>query len=188
LNPEIKHLACWAHARRYFEKALIEDQKRASYVLQEIQKLYAIERKTAELTAQERHAIRLEEALPIINELGQWLHRERNAVLPKSLMGKAIAYCTKLWTSLMTYLENGEYHIDNNAIENKIRPVAIGRKNYLFAGSHNGAQRAAMFYTFFACCKLNNVNPEKWLAKVLDIIADYPCNKLQDLFPGNLEV
>jgi transposase len=188
LNPEIKHLACWAHARRYFEKALIEDQKRASYVLQEIQKLYAIERKTTELTPQERHAVRLEEALPIINELGQWLHRERNAVLPKSLMGKAIAYCTKLWTSLMTYLENGDYHIDNNAIENKIRPVAIGRKNYLFAGSHNGAQRAAMFYTFFACCKLNNVNPEKWLAKVLDIIADYPCNKLQDLFPGNLEV
>jgi len=188
LNPEIKHLACWAHARRYFEKALAQDQKRASYVLQEIQKLYAIERKTAELTAQERHAVRLEQALPIINELGQWLHRERNAVLPKSLMGKAIEYCTKLWTSLMSYLENGHYQIDNNAIENKIRPVAIGRKNYLFAGSHNGAQRAAMFYTFFACCKLNNVNPEKWLNKVLDVIADYPCNKLQDLFPGNLEV
>jgi transposase len=188
LNPEIKHLACWAHARRYFEKALAQDQKRASYVLQEIQKLYAIERKTAELTAQERHAVRLEQALPIINELGQWLHRERNAVLPKSLMGKAIEYCTKLWTSLMSYLENGHYQIDNNAIENKIRPVAIGRKNYLFAGSHNGAQRAAMFYTFFACCKLNNVNPEKWLNKVLGVIADYPCNKLQDLFPGNLEV
>jgi transposase len=188
LNPEIKHLACWAHARRYFEKALAQDQKRASYVLQEIQKLYAIERKTAELTAQERHAVRLEQALPIINELGQWLHRERNAVLPKSLIGKAIEYCTKLWASLMTYLENGDYHIDNNAIENKIRTVAIGRKNYLFAGSHNGAQRSAIFYTFFACCKLNNVNPEKWLAKVLDIIADYPCNKLQNLFPGILEV
>lgn len=187
LNPEIKHLACWAHARRYFEKALLQDQKRASYVLQEIQKLYAIERKTAELTPQERHAIRLEQALPIINELGQWLHRERQVVLPKSLMGKAIEYCTKLWTSLITYLENGEYLIDNNAIENKIRPVALGRKNYLFAGSHNGAQRTAMFYTFFACCKLNNVNPEKWLNKVLEVIADYPCNKLQDLFPGNLK-
>jgi len=79
-------------------------------------------------------------------------------------------------------------HIDNNAIENKIRPVAIGRKNYLFAGSHNGAQRTAMFYTFFANCKLNGVNPEKWLNKVLEVIADYPCNKLQDLFPENLEV
>jgi len=188
LSKEIKHLACWAHARRYFEKALVQDQKRASYVLQEIQKLYAIERKTADLTPEQRHAIRLDEALPIINDLGKWLHRERNAVLPKSLIGKAIEYCTRLWSSLMTYLENGEYQIDNNAIENKIRPVALGRKNYLFAGSHQGAQRTAMFYTFFANCKLNNVNPEKWLTKVLEVIADYPCNKLQDLFPGTLQV
>src|SRR5690554_6924284 len=188
LNKEIKHLACWAHARRYFEKALIQDKKRASYVLEEIQKLYAVERKIADHTAEERHAVRLEEALPIINNLGKWMHRERNMVLPKSLIGKAIEYCTKLWASLLTYLENGNYHIDNNAIENKIRPVAIGRKNYLFAGSHNGAQRTAMFYTFFANCKLNGVNPEKWLNKVLEVIADYPCNKLQDLFPENLEV
>jgi hypothetical protein len=188
LNPEVKHVACWVHARRYFEKALAQDKKRATHVLQEIQKLYAIERKSAELSAEERHAIRLEEALPIMNGLGQWIHRERNVVLPKSLIGKAIEYCTNLWASLMNYLENGNYHIDNNAIENKIRPVALGRKNYLFAGSHNGAKRTAMFYTFFANCKLNNVNPEKWLNKVLEIIADYPCNKLQDLFPGTLEV
>src|SRR5690554_5960470 len=188
LSKEIKHLACWAHARRYFEKALIQDKKRASYVLEEIQKLYAVERKIADLTAEERHAVRLEEALPIINNLGKWMHRERNMVLPKSLIGKAIEYCTKLWSSLLTYLENGNYHIDNNAIENKIRPVAIGRINHLFAGSHNGAKRTAMFYTFFANCKLNGVNPEKWLNKVLEVIADYPCNKLQDLFPENLEV
>src|SRR5690554_4458761 len=182
LSKEIKHLACWAHARRYFEKALMQDRKRAAYVLGEIQKLYAIERKIADLTAEERHEVRLEEALPIINNLGKWMHRERNMVLPKSLIGKAIEYCVKLWTSLLTYLENGNYHIDNNAIENKIRPVALGRKNYLFAGSHNGAQRTAMFYTFFANCKLNGVNPEKWLNKVLEVIAviaDYPSNKLQ---------
>lgn len=188
LSKEIKHLACWAHARRYFEKALTQDKKRASYVLEEIQKLYAIERKTAGISAEERHAVRLEESLPIINDLGKWMHRERNMVLPKSLIGKAIEYCTKLWASLMTYLEDGNFHIDNNAIENKIRPVALGRKNYLFAGSHNGAQRTAMFYSFFANCKLNNVNPDKWLNKVLEVIADYPCNKLHDLFPGNLEV
>jgi transposase len=188
LNKEIKHLACWAHTRRYFEKALAQDKQRASYVLKEIQKLYAIERKTADLTPEQRHELRLQEALPIINELGKWLHRERNIVLPKSLIGKAIEYCTRLWVSLINYLENGNYHIDNNAIENKIRPVAIGRKNYLFAGSHNAAKRTAMFYTFFANCKLNNVNPEKWLNKVLEIIADYPCNKLYELFPGNLKV
>jgi hypothetical protein len=89
---------------------------------------------------------------------------------------------------LLAYLNDGNYHIDNNAIENKIRPVALGRKNYLFAGSHNGAKRTAMFYTFFANCQLNGVNPAKWLSKVLEIIADYPCNKLQNLFPGTLEV
>ena len=188
LNKEIKHLACWAHVRRYFEKALIQDKNRASYALEEIQKLYAIERKTADLNADQRHAVRLEKALPIINNLGQWMHRERNMVLPKSLIGKAIEYCTKLWTSLMNYLEDGNYHIDNNSIENKIRPVAIGRKNYLFAGSHNGAQRSAMFYTFFANCKINNVNPEKWFNKVLEVIADYPCNRLHELFPGTLEL
>ena len=188
LSKDIKHLACWAHARRYFEKALTQDKKRASHVLEEIQKLYTIERETANLSAENRHAVRLEKALPIINDLGKWMHHERNMVLPKSLIGKAIKYCTKLWTSLMTYLEDGNFHIDNNAIENKIRPVALGRKNYLFAGSHNGAQRTAMFYTFFANCKLNNVNPEKWLNKVLEVIADYPCNQLHDLFPGNLEV
>jgi len=188
LNPEIMHLACWAHARRYFEKALTQDEKRAKYVLTEIQKLYAIERKTKDLSAEERYAIRLDEALPIINELGKWMHRERNAVLPKSLIGKAIDYCTKLWDSLMNYLKNGDFQIDNNSIENKIRPIALGRKNYLFAGSHNGAKRAAMFYTFFANCKLNDVNPEKWLNKVLDVIADWPANKLHELFPGKLEV
>jgi transposase len=88
----------------------------------------------------------------------------------------------------MNYLENGNYHIDNSAIANKIRPVALGCKNYLFAGSHNGAKRTDMFYTFFANCKLHGVNPEKWLTKVLDVIADYPCNKLHELFPGTLQV
>lgn len=188
LNPDIKNLGCWAHARRYFEKALNQDKGNASYVLTEIQKLYDIERRTAEKTPEERHAERLKDALPIINDLGKWLHAKRNFVLPNSLMGKAIQYCTNLWDSLLNYLEDGNYHIDNNAIENKIRPVALGRKNYLFAGSHQGAKRTAMFYTFFACCKLNDVNPEKWLKKVFDIIADHPVNRIHELFPGTLEV
>ena len=109
-------------------------------------------------------------------------------VLPKSLIGKAIEYCTILWLNLLAYLKNGNYQIDNNAIENKIRTVALGRKIYLFAESHNGAKRTAMFYTFFANCQLNCVNPNKWPSKVMEVIADYPCNKLQNLFPGTLEV
>ena len=76
--------------------------------------------------------------------------------------------------------------IDNNLVENSVRPIILGRKNYLFAGSHNGAKTAAMFYSFFSTCKRNNVNPYRWLKKTLDIIPDYHANKLEDLFPGKL--
>ena len=100
LSKERKRLACWAHARRYFEKALMQDKKRASYVLEQIQRLYAIERKMSNFIAEERHAVHLKEALPIINDLEKWMHRERNMVLLQSLIGKAIEYCTKLWGKL----------------------------------------------------------------------------------------
>jgi len=184
---EVTHLACWAHARRKFDEALSNDRKRAEYVLLEIQKLYAIERKLKELSAEQRKEIRLQEALPIINELGKWLHNEHQQTLPSSPIGKAIAYTTALWDSLLNYLHNGNLNIDNNLIENTIRPVALGRKNYLFAGSHNGAKRSAMFYSFFACCKLNDVNPQKWLQYVLENIADCKVNKLHELLPNHVD-
>jgi transposase len=186
-NEQVTHLACWAHARRKFEKALKSDSKRAEHAMLEIQKLYAIERKAKELSADERKEMRLKLALPIINELGKWLHTQRQQVLPKSPIGMAIAYITPLWTSLQNYLHDGNLHIDNNLIENSIRPVALGRKNYLFAGSHNGAKRSAMFYSFFACCKLNDINPQKWLHYVLEHIADYKANKLHELLPNNID-
>lgn len=186
-NKQVTHLACWAHARRKFEKALQSDRKRAEHAMVEIQKLYAIERKARDFTPQQRKKLRLEKALPVINELGKWLHAQRQQVLPKSPMGKAIEYVTPLWTSLQNYLHDGNLHIDNNLIENSIRPVALGRKNYLFAGSHNGAKRSAMFYSFFASCKINNINPQRWLQYVLENIADYKVNKLHQLLPNNID-
>jgi len=186
-NELVTHLACWAHARRKFEKALQSDRKRAEHVMLEIQKLYAIERDAKELSAGQRKQLRLEKALPIINDLGKWLHGQRQQVLPKSPIGQAIEYVTPLWESLLNYLHDGNLHIDNNLIENSIRPVAIGRKNYLFAGSHNGAKRSAMFYSFFACCKLNNINPQKWLAYVIENIEDYKVNKLHQILPNNID-
>jgi len=185
-NEEVTHLACWAHARRKFEKALQNDQKRAEHAMTEIQKLYAIERQAKDLSADERKQVRLEKALPIINEFGKWLHAQRRQVLSKSPIGKAIEYITPLWESLQNYLHDGNLHIDNNLIENSIRPVALGRKNYLFAGSHTGAQRSAMFYSFFACCKLNGINPQKWMEYVLSNIADYKINKLHELLPHHI--
>jgi hypothetical protein len=186
-NDRVIHLACWAHVRRKFEHALDNNKEIAEHVLLEIQKLYSIERKTKELSARETKELRLNEALPIINALGKYLGYKRNLVPPTSETGKAITYATNLWSSLQNYLYEGNLQIDNNLIENKIRPIALGRKNYLFAGSHNGAERSAMFYSFFSCCKLNNINPKKWMVYVLANIADYPANKIHELLPNIID-
>lgn len=184
----ITHVGCMAHARRYFDKALTNDRERAEYVLLKIQSLYKIEKlaKTNKLNFAQKKELRLKEALPVFNELGEYLYNNLNTTLPKSPIGKAISYTLARWESLMAYLYDGALNIDNNLVENSIRPTAIGRKNYLFAGSHSGAQKAAMFYTFFGTCKINNVNPYKWLLYVLDNIHKYSAENLDDLFPDNI--
>lgn len=182
----VTHLACWAHARRYFDQALDQDRVRAEYALERIQKLYAIERELNEGSLENRKEQRLLRSLPIINELGKWIGEQNKQVLPKSPIGKAFLYSINLWDSLQNYLYNGELLIDNNLIENSIRPNALGRKNYLFAGSDEGAKRTAMFYTFMGTCKLHNVDPMAWLTTVLERIADHKVNKLHELFPQNL--
>ncbi len=183
----ITHLACWAHARREFEKAMDNDQAKATVALTYIQQLYAIERscKEAGHAAQQRKQIRLDKALPIINELGKWLAQQAKTVLPKSAIGKAVHYAINRWDSLTNYLYDGQLQIDNNLIENAIRPLALGRKNYLFAGSHQAAQRAAIIYSFFAICKKQQVDPFKWLKYVLENIMDTSIQNLQQLYPQN---
>ncbi|WP_026811263.1 IS66 family transposase [Arenibacter latericius] len=183
----ITHLACWAHARRYHEKSLNNDPKRAKHVLREIQKLYAIERtiKEANLSPDQIKEVRLKEALPIINELGKWMTQQLVHTLPQSLIGQALAYSVSRWDALCAYLYDGNLLIDNNQIENKIRPVAIGRKNYLFAGSHKAAQRAAVIYSFFAICKKHAVNPYEWLKYVLENIMTIKYNDIKNLYPQN---
>lgn len=183
----IRLIYCWAHARRYFEKALNENRQAAEVVLLKIQQLYEVERRLREekRSAQEIHEIRLDESLPILNELGKWLAQNNKHFVPKSLMGKACAYTMKRWDGLLAYLYDGQLQIDNNLIENTIRPNALGRKNYLFCGSHEGAQRAAMMYSFTGTCKLNGVNPLDWLKHVLEKIADHPINRIHELLPQN---
>lgn len=184
---QITLLGCMAHARRYFEKALDNDKKRAEYVLTEIQKLYEIERDLKEIGANYQ-GIKIERqklAIPILTELKTWLEKASFEVLPKSAIGKAIAYTLKLYTNLSRYVEQGMFEIDNNKIENAVRPLAIGRKNYLFAGSHHAAQNAAMMYSFFASCKQNDINPFTWLHDVLHRINEHKGNKLSELLPNN---
>ncbi len=164
-KKEVTHLACWAHARREFEKALDNDKARAEKALLMIQQLYTVERKAKQenLSAEQIKELRLTESLPVINELGKWIFEEIKSTLPKSQIGKAMAYAYARWDALSAYLYDGHLEIDNNLVENTIRPVALGRKNYLFAGSHEAAQRAAMIYSFFAICKKHEVNPFQWL-------------------------
>jgi hypothetical protein len=106
-------------------------------------------------------------------------------VLPKSAIGKALAYSIERWDTLSLYATNGLLHIDNNPVENSIRPVAVGRKNYLFAGSHAAAERAAIFYSLFATCKVHHVNPYNWLKDVLDKLAICKLEQLDELLPQN---
>jgi len=108
-----------------------------------------------------------------------------NDVLPKSPIGKAIQYTLGLWDRLERYPLDGTWLIDNNRIENSIRPVALGRKNYLFAGSHDAAQRAAMIYSLLGTCKMNGINPWQWLNHVLTVIPDWKANHLEELLPIN---
>lgn len=189
-RKDITLLNCMAHARRGFEKALDYDRENAEYALGMFQKLYAIEQKARQenMTADQRHTLRLDEALPVLNELGKWIANTYKTVLPKSPTGKAMAYCIPRWDNLMNYLKDGSLEIDNNLAENAIRPIALGRKNYLFAGSSRGAERAAMFYSFFGTCKKNEVNPFDWLKKVLEVIPEYKVSKLNELLPQNLEL
>lgn len=185
-NHKIELIACMAHARRYFEKASDNDPDRAKYALSKIQDLYKIEREAENMDNRQRMLLRKDKAVPILEEMKEWLwHKDNLNVLPQSYIGRAFTYARNFWEKLSKYVHDGKYMIDNNPVENTIRPVAIGRKNYLFAGSHEGAKRAAVIYSFMGTCKLNNIDPYEWLTDVLKRLPEHKANKLHDLLPGN---
>ena len=111
------------------------------------------------------------------------MEKESSATLPKSPIGKAMGYMLKRKKTMTYYLSDGRLNIDTNPIENAIRPIAVGRKNYLFAGSHEAAQRGAMFYSFFACCRMHEVDPLEWLIDVMQRLPDHPINRIEELLP-----
>lgn len=184
-NKDIIHLGCMAHARRKFEEALINDRAIAEKGLTYFQQLYEIERMLtlANARVEEIKITRQQKSVPLLKEMEAWLKECYAKVLPKSPIGKAIFYSLTRWETLTEYTNNGILRIDNNLVENSIRPVALGRKNYLFCGSHQAAMRSAMMYSLFASCKAHGINPEKWLKHVLYIIPNYPINKIADLLP-----
>lgn len=184
-KPGITLLACMAHARRKFDEAIKNDKARAEYMLKLIQKLYILERRAQDrgLSDDDRKALRQDESIPVLIEMEAWMKQEITTVLPQSAIGKAIAYTLSLWPRLKRYVDDGRCEIDNNLIENTIRPIAIGRKNYLFAGSHEGAERAALMYSFLGTCKQHNVNPFYWLRDVFANLPDCKTSKLEGYLP-----
>jgi transposase len=185
-KKNITLLACMAHARRKFERSQDNDPKRAEYALEKFKALYMIERKAreCELDCNERKKLREEKSLPILNEMKEWLINNKPEVAPKSPIGVAINYTLKLWNRLVRYTGDGNWEIDNNLVENSIRPIALGRKNYLFAGSHEAARQAAMIYSFLGTCKINEVEPFIWLKNLLSRMPDHSIQKLEELLPA----
>lgn len=184
-DSDVVLLHCMAHARRKFFESQDNDPVRATYALEQIQLLYEIERRIKDLPHQERECIRKQEAVPILISLGRWMKQAYIEVLPKTVIGKALGYSIERWERLSLYTTDGKLNIDNNPVENAIRPVAIGRKNYLFAGSHEAAQRSAMLYSLLGTCKLHDINPFTWLKDVLSRIGTHRVNKIHELLPHN---
>lgn len=175
----------WLTSAESFFEARPNDQKRADQALSMIGALYALEDQARkhELNHQQRLELRQQKAKPVFDLFHAWMQEQYNQVLPKSKIGQALQYGLNRWKNMHPYLSNGALEIDNNLVENIIRPAAIGRKNYLFAGSHDSAKRIATVYTFFAACKHHNINPEEWLSDVLNRIHDHPINQINSLFP-----
>ena len=171
----VLEVACWAHCRRYWYKAKEQDPARAHHALAVIGRLYEIERACEDKDAQFRKAKRIEHAVPLLDAFEKWLTEQQ--MLPKSLIGKAATYTRNQWRALRQYTQDGDLSIDNNFAERAMRPVAIGRKNWLFVGSSTAGHRAAVLMSLIASCKANEVEPWAYLK---DIFTRLPQNLSED--------
>jgi transposase len=180
----IVEAACWAHARRkFFDLARINQAPIASEAVTRIDVLFAIEREISGLAPRQRVGVRTERSRPFVTALESWLREQRARVSKNSETGKAIDYSLKRWAALTRFLDDGRLCMSNNAAERELRAIAIGRRNWTFAGSDEGGRRAAAIYTLIATAKLNDVDPQAWLADVLARLLDYPAKRIGDLLP-----
>jgi transposase len=179
--------ACWAHVRRkFYEIAQAHDSPLAHKALQRIGALYAIEAQIRGQPPDARRAVRQARAGPLLDDLHHWLRETLQGLSCKSALGGAIHYALKLWPALTRYRDDGRVEIDNNAAERALRAVALGRKNYLFAGSDAGGERAAAIYSLIGTARLNGLDPEGYLREVLTRIAEHPVNRVDELLPWKL--
>jgi transposase len=182
----IIEVGCWAHARRkFFDLARLNKAPIAIEAVERIDALFAIERDVNGLPAAERRGMRQEQSRPLVLALELWLRERRATLSGKSQTGQAIDYLLKRWTVFTRFLDDGRLCISNNAAERELRCVAIGRKNWTFAGSDEGGRRAAAMYTLIQTAKLNDIDPHAWLADVLARLPDHPAKRLAELLPWN---
>lgn len=185
----IQEAACWAHVRRkFYEIDQVQPDSFATEVLHAIAKLYAVEKTISGQSPEQRASIRQARAGPVLEHLKQQLQTTLGQVPKKLPLAKAIHYALTRWDALVHYVDDGTIEIDNNPIERQIRPVALGRKNYMFAGSDAGGERAAMMYSLINTAKLNGVEPEAYMTHVLSVIADHPVNQVDELLPWNIQL
>jgi transposase len=183
----IYEAACWAHARRKFHDIhLAHASPTTTEALSRIGALYAIEDEVRGKPVDLRLSVRQARARPLLDDLRKWMEKALRSLSSKSETAAAIRYALSRWRALTRYTEDGLLEIDNSAAERALRAVALGRKNFLFAGSDNGGDRAAAMYTLIGSAKLNGLDPELYLRTVLALIADHPISHIQDLLPWNL--
>jgi transposase len=186
-DGRIQEVACWAHVRRkFYDLQQAHASPIAGEALERIAALYAIEKEIRGRPPDERQRVRTEQSRPLIQTLHEWFELSLPKLSRKSDTTAAIRYALGLWPALTRYCDDGRLEIDNNAAERALRVVALGRKNYLFAGSDLGGKRAASIYSLVGSAKLNGLDPEAYLREVLTRIADHPVNRIADLLPWNL--
>jgi transposase len=186
----ITHISCWAHARRNFTKALESDRSRASAALDMIRELYDVEAYCRKNNSGRDDILRLrrERSLLVLEKLRLWAQQQELALNPKSLIAVACRYMLKRWDKLCYYTTDGRILIDNNLLENRFRPVALGRKNWLFAGNHQSAERSGIIYSILQSCALHKIEPHSYISDVLNRLPGMlytQKDKIDELLPGN---
>ena len=187
---KITEAACWAHTKRKFYEVTVANDKAniANEILIRIGEIYKIEKDIRGKPPNQRLKNRQEKSKLLVNDLFKRLKILKNKLPAKSVTTKAIHYALNNEEALKRFLDDGKIEIDNNIAENAMRPIALGRKNYLFAGSDNGGQTAANIYTITETCKINNINPQKYLIKIFDVIQGYKAKDVAELLPWNIKL